>query len=57
MDNTESKVEGTIFDALYSALKKMKEKKPNDGSALDRYFAICITDLEKLIAVYGMYCE
>lgn len=57
MDNTEPEAATTIFEALYYALKKMMEEKPNDRSDLDRYFAICITELEKLIAVYSLYCE
>jgi hypothetical protein len=56
MDNVEPKVEGAVIDALRSALEKMRKEKPNDRSERDRYVAICITDLEKLLAVYGLYC-
>lgn len=56
MDSVEPKVEGAVIDALRSALEKMRNEKPNDRSERDRYVAICIADLEKLLAVYGLYC-
>jgi hypothetical protein len=37
---------------LREALAAMKAAKPNDRSEADRYAAIAITDLEKLIAFY-----
>jgi hypothetical protein len=35
----------------------MKAQKPNDRSERDRYTAIAITDLEKLIAFYVVCVE
>jgi hypothetical protein len=45
------------YVALNSALEALKAQKPNDRSEADRYYAICITDLEKLIAVFRAYIE
>jgi hypothetical protein len=45
----------TLTD-LKEALKSLKANKPNDRSERDRYTAIAITDLEKLIAFYEKYC-
>jgi hypothetical protein len=42
---------------LKEALETMKATKPNDRSERDRYTAIAITDLEKLIAFYVFYVE
>lgn len=37
------------FDAL---LVKLQNERPNDRSALDRGYAVIITDLEKVMAEY-----
>jgi hypothetical protein len=42
---------------LKEALEAMKAAKPNDRSERDRYTAIAITDLEKLIAFYVVCVE
>jgi hypothetical protein len=42
---------------LKETLEAMKAQKPNDRSERDRYAAIAITDLEKLIATYIVYVE
>jgi hypothetical protein len=42
---------------LKEALDVMKGQKPNDRSERDRYTAIAITDLEKLIAFFAVYVE
>jgi hypothetical protein len=42
---------------LKEALEEMKAQKPNDRSERDRYTAIAITDLEKLIALYVHFVE
>ena len=34
-----------------------KSAKPNDRSEQDRYFAVLITDIEKLRAYYLAYCK
>ena len=44
-----------VFEALQAALQAMKDNKPNDRSEKDRYSAIAITDLEKIISFYGFY--
>lgn len=46
-----------VLSLLKEALEAMKEAKPNDRSDRDRYAAIAITDLEKLIAVYLVHVE
>jgi hypothetical protein len=33
-------------------LQELKKEKPNDRSELDRRYAICITELEKVIGFY-----
>jgi hypothetical protein len=37
---------------LRYALQELKKEKPNDRSELDRRYAICITELEKVIGFY-----
>lgn len=41
---------------LRAALAKLNEQKSGERTAKDRYVAIAITDLEKLIAFVSMYC-
>ena len=45
------------LELLKEALREMKASKPNDRSERDRYTAIAITDLEKLIAFYIVCVE
>lgn len=45
------------LELLKEALAVMKAAKPNDRSEIDRYTAIAITDLEKLIAFYTVCVE
>ena len=42
---------------LSEALIAMREAKPNDRSELDRCYAVLITDMEKLITLYGAWIE
>ena len=44
-----------ICESLGEILSLMKEAKPNDRSEVDRYWAISITDMEKLVAVFEKY--
>ena len=44
-----------VNQKLAEALAAMKDAKPNDRSEEDRYAAIAITDLEKVIAFYNFY--
>jgi len=44
-----------IAETLGEVLELMKEAKPNDRSEVDRYWAICVTDMEKLVAVFERY--
>jgi hypothetical protein len=37
---------------LTDALILIRQQKPGDRSEVDRYHAICITELEKYIALY-----
>jgi DNA repair ATPase RecN len=37
---------------LRYALQELKKEKPNDRSDMDRRYAICITELEKVIGYY-----
>lgn len=43
------------LDALRFTLDVIRYRKPNDRSEKDRYTAIAITDLEKVIAFYEKY--
>lgn len=45
----DSKTPGDYFDMLLTALR---ERKPNNRSEQDRYWAIVITEVEKARAVY-----
>ena len=46
----------TDIDNLFANLMlSLREMKPNDRSELDRRFAICMTELEKLIAYFEWY--
>jgi adenylate cyclase class IV len=45
------------YKALQAALEALRAQKPNDRSEADRYYAVAITDLEKLIAVFRVYIE
>ena len=45
------------YKALTKALEELKKAKPNDRSEMDRCYAVCITDLEKLIAYYRITIE
>lgn len=42
----------TPKEYLRYALEKLKEEKPNDRSEIDRRYAICITEMEKVIGYY-----
>lgn len=45
----------TLQKKLENNLAEFKTRKPGDGSVADRFFAIAITELEKLIAFTGFY--
>ena len=47
--------ETEVYELLIAAIEKLKQDKPDCRSALDRYYATCITDMEKLIAYYAHY--
>ena len=40
---------------LRAALERLKAAKPNDRSDRDRYYAIAITDMEKLYAYFSTW--
>lgn len=40
---------------LMEVLQTVKDNKPNDRSEEDRYWAIVVTDLEKLAAFFRIY--
>jgi hypothetical protein len=44
-----------MITKLYDVVDSLKAMKPNDRSDKDRYYAICITEAEKLIALYNWY--
>jgi hypothetical protein len=50
-------IDSETLRLLKEALEMMKATKPNDRSERDRYTAIAITDLEKLIAFYVVCVE
>lgn len=41
---------------INNVINKLKEEKPNDRSELDRRYAITITEMEKVLAYYVMFC-
>lgn len=43
------------LERLEQTYQMMKANKPNDRSEQDRYWAIAITDMEKLIAFFKVY--
>ena len=45
------------LELLKAALEAMKAQRPNDRSERDRYAAIAITDLEKLVAFFAYFVE
>jgi hypothetical protein len=49
-DDTQDKLDQAVFDALIGVLSDMRAGKPDDRSEKDRYYAIAITDLQKLMA-------
>jgi hypothetical protein len=44
-----------VYTDLMEALQTLKYNKPNNRSDADRYWAIVITDMEKVIAFYNRY--
>jgi len=54
--NSTDPVDDGALPALRSALKKLTDQKSGERTSKDRYIAIAITDLEKLIAFVAMYC-
>lgn len=47
----------TTLDYFDNLLADLKNKKPNDRSDRDRYWAITITEVEKARAVFLTYAE
>lgn len=43
------------YEVLNNSLEILQQIKPNDRSAMDRRYAIVITDLEKIIAYYNQF--
>ncbi|MCB1714145.1 MAG: hypothetical protein KDK05_03325 [Candidatus Competibacteraceae bacterium] len=41
--------------SLLALIEQFRDSKPNDRSDRDRYFAVAITDLEKVYAYYLAY--
>ena len=41
-----------VLEAIRIAITLAKTKKPNDRSEDDRYYAITVTDLEKVYALF-----
>ena len=41
--------------AIHNAMQTLKDNKPNDRSERDRFFAIAITDMEKVFAYVKLY--
>lgn len=44
-----------VWDALNQALIVLMVSKPNDRGALDRRYAVTITELEKTLAYFNTY--
>jgi len=55
MYDIEELTSAEIADMLNDLKKAMEHNKPGDRSTKDRYFAIAITELEKLIAFWEYY--
>lgn len=45
-----------VILSLGGSLALMRQHKPNDRSEQDRYWAIAITDMEKVVAIFKTYC-
>lgn len=41
---------------LNNVLSALRAAKPNDRSELDRRYAVTITELEKVVAYFSVYC-
>ena len=41
-----------VLSAIYILLKTLKNSRPGDRSDRDRWYSICITDVEKLDAIF-----
>ncbi len=52
---TQADHDRTAFGALRIALARLDACKPNDRSPKDRYYAVAITDLEKVLAYVKTY--
>lgn len=44
-----------VFATLVGALLTLKDSKPDDRSENDRHHAVCITEMEKVLAYYKTF--
>lgn len=53
--NTELNAELKAWDAMIETMRQLKEMKSEQRTAYDRYVAVTITELEKVMAYYNIY--
>ena len=51
-DDVKNFDDNKAWELLRDALAALKLAQPNDRSEKDRYYAICITDLEKVLSLF-----
>lgn len=49
--------EGDTLQMMYGVLARLQAEKPGDRSASDRYYAMLVSDTEKLIACYQAWIK
>lgn len=56
-EKTQDELNTGAIEALTITLAVLKEAKPGDRQELDRYYAIAITDMEKVLAFAEKYLK
>lgn len=56
-DSEMQEVVGDAFDQMLSAHRKLKTEKPEERSEKARRYAVCITELEKVMSYYLIMCS
>lgn len=56
-EETQERKDQDVLTVLRCLVAQLKSAKPNDRSELDRNYAICITDSEKLLAYFEKFIK
>lgn len=56
-ESKKQEVISTAGAALDSAYAKLKAEKPEERGEKARCYAVCITELEKVMAYYAVFCQ